>query len=368
MKVKCDRINPVVGNARALKARSAVGRVSLANTGMPSSRALESRLEPLLALAPMQDLTDLPFWNLLDQYGAADFCYTPYFRVHATSRLDIDLLESIRLSPSSRPIVGQLIGENLGALVRSARELQQHRVVAVDLNLGCPAPIVCRKKVGGGLLQHLDRVDGILGALRASLDLPFTVKTRLGYADRDHFDGLLELFNRHQVDLVAIHARTVKALYGGTVDYESIAWAVKRLRCPVLANGDIVSASQALQILGQTKAHGVMIGRGAIRNPWIFAQIRCARAGEPVRLPTGFEVLNYICRLYTATKPTQSTPLQHVKRIKKFMNFVGLGIEPSGQFLRQIRRAATEADFFKACERWLSHSNPMPLEPFAGVS
>jgi tRNA-dihydrouridine synthase B len=321
----------------------------------------------LLVLAPMQDLTELPFWDLLDEYGEADYYYTPYFRVHATSRLDRRLLDSIRLSPSRRRLVAQLIGEDLDALVRSARELQGFSVSAVDLNLGCPAPIVCRKRVGGGLLRYLDQVDRILGALRECLRMPLTVKTRLGYADSAQFDALLDLFNRHRIDWVAVHARTVKDLYHSTVDYSAITRAVERLQCPVLANGDIVSAGQTLSVLQQTRACGVMVGRGAIRNPWIFSQIRCALAGKPVLLPTGLQVLDYIRRLYEATRPDQASPQQHVKRIKKFMNFIGLGIEPSGLFLSQMRRAATETAFFEVCERWLSHHEPMPLEPYAGL-
>jgi tRNA-dihydrouridine synthase B len=355
---RTDALEPMLADDPA--PRTAAERPVLAPRG--------SATEPVLALAPMQDLTESPFWDLIDDYGAADYYYTPYFRVHATSRLDADLIEAIQSSPSRRRMIGQLIGKDVRALVRSALELQRLPVVAVDLNLGCPAPIVCRKNVGGGLLRHLDRVDEILGGLRACLRVPFTVKTRLGYANSEAFETLLELFHRHAVDMVTVHARTVHDLYRGAVDYQAIARAVRRLKCPVLANGDIVSAGQALEVLNKTQAGGVMIGRGAIRNPWIFAQIRAALAGQPVPMPVGRDVLNYIHRLYTATQPPQASPTQQVKKIKKFMNFIGLGIEPSGRFLDQIRRASTEMDFFRICDRWLSHDDPMPLQPFPGLA
>ena len=121
---------------------------------------------PLLALAPMQDVTDLPFMGLMARYGGADVYWTEYFRVHAVSHLEKWILESITRNPTGRPVVAQMIGNDIPSLVRTARELQQLPIVAVDLNLGCPAPIVYRKCAGGGLLREPKRIDAILGALR----------------------------------------------------------------------------------------------------------------------------------------------------------------------------------------------------------
>src|SRR5580693_5928696 len=133
---------------------------------------------PLLALAPMQDVTDLPFWKLMTDYGGADVYYTEFFRVHAVSHLEKYILKSITENPTGRPVVAQMIGNDIPSLVRSARELQEYDIAAVDLNLGCPAPIVYRKCAGGGLLREPGRIDMILGALRDVIQIPFTVKTR----------------------------------------------------------------------------------------------------------------------------------------------------------------------------------------------
>src|SRR5205814_6573690 len=144
--------------------------------------------EPSLALAPMQDVTDLPFWRLMAAYGGADVYYTEYFRVHATSNLERHILRSITENPTGRPVVAQMIGNDIPSLVRTARELQQYPVAAVDLNLGCPAPVVYRKCAGGGLLREPQRVDSILGALREAVKITFTVKTRLGFDSPKVFD------------------------------------------------------------------------------------------------------------------------------------------------------------------------------------
>src|SRR5215471_3672734 len=182
------------------------------NSVAPSSKTasdefaeLLSGSAPVLTLAPMQDVTDLPFWRLLAQYGGADVYFTEYFRVHPSSNLDRNILKSITENPTGRPVIAQMIGNDIPSLVRTARELQQYPIVAVDLNLGCPAPVVYRKCAGGGLLREPDRVDSILGALREALEIPLTVKTRVGFHSPEVFSDLLPIFARHSLDLLTVH-------------------------------------------------------------------------------------------------------------------------------------------------------------------
>ncbi len=320
---------------------------------------------PLLALAPMQDVTDLPFWKLMTAYGGADVYFTEYFRVHSTSNLEKPILRSITENPTGRPVVAQMIGNDIPSLVRTARELQQHPIAAVDLNLGCPAPVVYRKCAGGGLLREPKRIDAILGALRDAISIKFTVKTRLGFDSPDVFDELLPIFARHSLDLLTVHGRTVKEMYRSEVHYDFIARAVAAMPCPVLANGNVHSASKAREVLALTGARGLMIGRGAIRNPWLFHQIRQQQRGETLFIPTGHDVLEYVRALYDAVcSPDVREPAQ-VQKMKKYMNFLGLGVEPGGKFLHDIRRVTTKMDFFRVCEEFLSHDQPLPLEPFA---
>src|SRR3982751_5092086 len=162
-----------------------------------------------LTLAPMQDVTDGAFWSLMHRYGGADVYWTEYFRVHADSTPEKWIVDSIVQNTTERPVVAQLIGNDVPSLVRTATMLQQLPVAAIDLNLGCPAPIVYRKCAGGGLLRERDRIDAILGALRDAVAIPFTVKTRLGFASTEEFDALLPIFARHALDAFTVHARTV---------------------------------------------------------------------------------------------------------------------------------------------------------------
>lgn len=318
----------------------------------------------MLALAPMQDVTDLGFWRLLCRYQGPDLYFTEYFRVYPGSRPDPGILRSIVENPTGCPVVAQMIGNDVPELIRTAQELQEHPVAAIDLNLGCPAPVVYRKCAGGGLLREPDRVDAILGALRAAVRIPFTVKTRLGFDSAAGFDRLLAILGRHSPDLVTVHGRTVREMYRSEVHYDLIARAVDHLPCPVLANGNVYSAQQGLAVLNRTGARGLMVGRGAIRNPWIFRQFRELTGGNVPWLPTGRDVLAYLERLFEATWVEGLVEAAHVQRIKKHLNYVGLGIEPTGRFLHEVRRVRTSADLFRLWREYLEHDRPMSLEPF----
>lgn len=317
----------------------------------------------ILALAPMQDVTDLPFWKLITPYGGADVYFTEYFRVYATSSLNRHILRSVTENPTGRPVIAQMIGNDIPSLVRTARELQQYPIAAVDLNLGCPAPVVYRKCAGGGLLREPRRVDAILGALRDAITTRFTVKTRIGFDSPAVFDELLPIYARHSLDLLTVHGRTVREMYRPEVHYEYIARAVEAMPCPVLANGNVHSARNASEVLKMTGARGLMIGRGAIRNPWFFHQIRQHQRGETVFVPRGLDVLEYVRALYETASSPEMGDSPRVQRMKKFMNYLGAGVEPTGEFLHQIRRVAATADFFRVCDAFLNHDRPMALEP-----
>jgi len=330
-------------------------------------RALLAGAEPLLALAPMQNVTDHPFMRVTRPFGGADFYVTEYFRVHSASTLRKTILRCVTENPTGRPVVAQLAGRDIPALTRSARELQSYPIAAVDFNLGCPAPIVCKKRAGGGLLRELAVVDAILGALREAVTVPFTVKTRLGFDHPDEFDTLLPILAKHGLDMVTVHARTVRQMYGGTVHYDRIADAARALPCPVIANGDIDSPRKALEVMRQTGARGVMIGRAAVRNPWLFRQIRQLLLHEEVVYPTGREVGSYLKELYAATSPPGLCARDQVDKFKKYLNFMGPGLPHAEGFLHDARRMLTARDLEELARRYLDHDEPLRLEPQTGA-
>jgi tRNA-dihydrouridine synthase B len=324
---------------------------------------------PLTALAPMQDVTDLAFMRVIAHYGAPDYFFTEFFRVHSQSRPEKHILRSIDENTTGRPVFAQLIGENLSDLARTVEELQRHPIAGIDLNFGCPAPKVYKKNVGGGLLRDPDKIDQILGCLRAAIPGLLTVKMRIGFDDTAHFDRVLDLINAHRIDLLSVHGRTVKEMYRSEVHYDFIARAVARVRCPVLANGNLTSVAKAASVLASTRAAGVMVGRHAIRNPWIFRQCREHFSGQPVLRVTLADVRDYIDRLYRATQLPEVPELAHIAKMKKYLNFVGQSVDPAGAFLHAMRRAVTEADLFSVCDQHLlaDPTREFSPEPYPGV-
>lgn len=311
----------------------------------------------------MQDVTDLPFMRLMARYGGPDLFVTEYFRVTADSKPELQILRSITENETGIPVMAQIIGQDVAAMVRTARLLEKHPVAGIDLNLGCPAPVVCRKDAGGGLLRHPTRVDELLGALRGAVAGRFTVKCRVGFDSEAEFPRLLEIFQKHALDGLTIHGRTVREGYKTAVHPECVAAAVSALPCPVIANGNVVNATTGQAYLRRTGAAGLMIGRGAIRHPWVFDELRAAWKGHPPPMPSGRDLLGYIHELYEATAHFHPVfdELKHVQKMKRYMGFIAGGVDR--EFEHHIRRVITPAEFEEVCRRYLDHDAPLPPEP-----
>ena len=323
------------------------------------------------ALAPMQDVTGLPFMSLIAEYGAPDLFFTEYFRVHENARIDPEILSSITENYSGKPVFAQLIGEDLEHVIRFAKELQQYPVAGIDLNLGCPAPRVYRKNVGGGLLRVPHKIDQVLKVLRDACDCPLTVKTRVGFEDDRNFSRILDIFASNHIELLSLHARTVKGGYRSFPEYSYVNEAVNRLDCPVLVNGEVNTAESAQALVKQTGASGVMIGRSAIRNPWIFKQIRQLATGTPKIHPTYQDLYLYIQKLYEVFYKAEVPEIKQVARLKKFLNFIGLSVDQEGMFLYHSRRVKTRAELDQICQTYLIEGGkakePIKLLPYEGL-
>jgi tRNA-dihydrouridine synthase len=158
-------------------------------------------------------------------------------------------------------------------------------------------------------------------------------------------------------------------MYHSAVHYDLIAHAVQWVNCPVLANGNVTSAISAAAVLSSTGAAGVMIGRAAIRNPWIFKQIRQYLSGQPVSIITLAEVRDYIDKLRQMTSAPTIPERARVNHMKKYLNFIAQSVDSGGAFLSQMRLARTESELFGICDRYLL-SNPnreFALEPYPGL-
>jgi len=253
-----------------------------------------------------------------------------------------------------------MIGQDVEALRRTAVDLQKRKIAGIDLNLGCPAPIVCRKDAGGGLLRHPEKIDEILREVRDAVHLRFTVKTRIGFASPEEFPALLDLFRRHPIDALTVHGRTVREMYQPIVHYDAIARAARLMPCPVFANGNVSCADSARRIVDFTGARGLMIGRGAIRNPWIFTQIREAYSGGVRTRPTLVDLRNYIEQLYEATRHPAIREGGQVGKMKKYLGYIAPGIGERDAFWTELKPVLTLRELFAVCDRHLAEPEPFP--------
>ena len=326
---------------------------------------------PLLVLAPMQDVTDLPFWRVMHRYGGPDVYFTEYFRVYSNSRPEKHILNCIRENPAKRPVLAQMIGRDLSSLQRTAEKLQEEDILGIDLNLGCPAPIVCKKSSGGGMLREIEHMGEVLRMLRDVIQINFTIKTRIGFYDEKEFDQLLEIFNQVPVDAMTVHGRTVKEMYRAEVHYDRIAQAVDemgKVGVPVFANGNVLSAHIGKRVAEETGAAGLMIGRGCVRNPWIWNQIReLYEEGEVLTRPVLQDVRAYVDILYQETSPSHLPEKIKVAKMKKYMNFIAQGVAGDDRFVYEIRRVQTEKEFFDCCDKWLLNEEPFDSEMEGGA-
>lgn len=306
------------------------------------------------ALAPMQDVTDANFMSIIAELGAPDLFFAEYFRITECSILEESVLNTVLSNPANKQVCAQFIGEDEFHIARSIDLLKKYpQVEVLDLNLGCPAPKVYRKNVGGGLLKDFKKIKSILKVMRENWDKTLSVKMRLGFDDKEHVPELIDIINESGANFLTLHGRTVKQLYRGEVDYEKIALAVSLSKIPVIANGDILTAQKAIEVEKLTKCSGVMIGRHAVRNPWIFRQIEELKQGKEMFKPTFLDAFNYIQKIYEVQLLANEKIRHFDSRMKKYLNFIGISVDPKGAFLKEMRHSVGIENLMETCKKHL---------------
>ncbi len=244
---------------------------------------------PILALAPMAGITDWPMRTLCREQGCS---YTTTEMVSAMGFLTAPsslyvYQHLLAVDPREPKPAVQIFGRRPDLMAQAAAQLAESgRFSAIDINMGCPAQKVVSSGSGSALMKDLSLCREIMTAVRRATALPLTIKIRLGWDSASICAvELAQLAQECGVSMLTVHGRTRMQQYSGHADWEAIARVREAVHIPVLANGDIVSAETALQALSQTGCAGVAIGRGALGNPFIFAQIRAALDGYEPAFP-----------------------------------------------------------------------------------
>ncbi|WLD59085.1 tRNA dihydrouridine synthase DusB [Salinispirillum sp. LH 10-3-1] len=231
------------------------------------------QIDQPLVLAPMAGVTDLPFRQLCRELGAG---LAVSEMVTADSRLWHTRKSRLRLdhSDEAAPISVQIAGSDPEQMAEAARLNADHGAQIIDINMGCPAKKVCNKAAGSALLQDEALVARILESVVNAVNLPVTLKIRTGWSpEQRNGVAIARLAEACGIQALAVHGRTRACKFQGEAEYDTIKQIKEAVSIPVLANGDITSGEQAAKVMAYTGADGIMIGRAAQGNPWIFREI-----------------------------------------------------------------------------------------------
>ena len=229
-----------------------------------------------LFLAPMEDVTDPAFRLLCKRYGA-DMLYTEFVSSEALIRSVNRTTQKLTIYPEERPIGIQIYGHDPNSMVEAAKIAEEANPELIDINFGCPVKKVAGKGAGAGLLRDIPRMLHITSQVVKAVKLPVTVKTRLGWdEDSKIIVDLAEQLQDCGIAALTIHGRTRAQMYKGEADWELIAEVKnnQRMHIPIIGNGDVASPERALECFNKYGVDAVMIGRGTIGRPWLFAEIK----------------------------------------------------------------------------------------------
>jgi tRNA-dihydrouridine synthase B len=228
----------------------------------------------IVALAPLAGYTDLPFRSVVKKFGA-DLTFSEMISSNALQHNSKKTFKMLEKSPQESPYIVQIAGSDLVA-IRDAVEILNdiEGIDGIDLNCGCPVPKVVSQSSGSSLLLDLPHLGKIIETIKKYSNKRYTsAKVRLGYVDKIPKD-IAKAVEGSGVDFMSVHGRTRAGAYKSAVDYEAIATIKQSVNIPVLANGDITSYEKAMEVKKITGCNSLMIGRGAIGNPWIFYQLK----------------------------------------------------------------------------------------------
>ncbi|MCI0479685.1 tRNA dihydrouridine synthase DusB [Candidatus Uhrbacteria bacterium] len=251
---------------------------------------------PIVALAPMADMTDPPYCRLCREVSGGDFViFREMVSSEAVVRENAKTLRMCDIADIERPIVQQVFGSDPPTVAEAARLIEERfRPDAIDINMGCPATKIVSNFDGAALMKDPKLAADIVKAVKANVAVPVSVKTRLGWSDPTEIVEFIKVLEDAGADLVTIHGRTKAQGYAGTADWDAVGAARSQVKIPVIVNGDIVSVETATQALRSSGADGVMIGRGALGNPWIFGALRVPGTGY--RVPRWEERVRVVLR------------------------------------------------------------------------
>ena len=328
-------------------------------------------LNPPVALAPLSGINDRSFRLICRELGAS-IVWTGLISGNALQHRNGKSEDLLRFLPAEHPVCAQVFGAEPGVVAAAVVEAERHGADLVDINMGCSVPKVLKGRAGAALMADPERGEAIVRACVEAAAVPVLVKLRTGWRDRG--EGAVEMARRCEgagAAAVSVHPRWAGERFRGAADWSVIARVKEAVGIPVIGNGDIRSGADAVRMRAETGCDGVMVGRAALGNPWIFRQVGAALAGEPAPpAPTVGERIALAQRHVSLAAADRGARVG-VREMRKHLAWYLKGMPMARALRERANRATTEQELLDILEEAASAATAEPTagptaEPTAG--
>ncbi|MEE1314582.1 MAG: tRNA dihydrouridine synthase DusB [Faecalimonas sp.] len=298
-------------------------------------------LENSYILAPMAGVTDLPFRLLCREQGAGLLCME-MVSAKAISYNNKNTRALLQIHPKEVPVSLQLFGSDPQVMAEVAKQIEELPFSILDINMGCPVPKIVRNGEGSALMQNPKLVHKIVSAVANAIEKPVTVKIRAGF-DSACMNAveIAKIIEDAGAKAVAVHGRTREQFYSGEANWDIIRQVKEAVSIPVIGNGDVTSGERAIAMREQTGCDGVMIGRGAQGNPWIFSELlEYERTGTIPPRPTSEEIKQMVCRHAQLLTEYKGEYLA-MREMRKHVSWYTTGLPNSAKLRGEINAVET---------------------------